>query len=134
VACVSFWAFKVMVSGANNWQQLFLSATLLDAWVPSSTGDLMSKDPTWLVAALVFFYALFPAILQLTVAASKATLMNMMVVAWACTAVVPLAFVGFDLEVSWSMQHQVRTDALGYVAHCHRGCWSKQHRVMYMSY
>jgi hypothetical protein len=30
VACVSFWAFKVMVSGANNWQQLFLSATLLD--------------------------------------------------------------------------------------------------------
>jgi hypothetical protein len=74
------------------------------------------------------------AILQLTVAASKATLMNMMVVAWACTAVVPLAFVGFDLEVSWSMQHQVRTDALGYVAHCHRGCWSKQHRVMYMSY
>jgi hypothetical protein len=35
--------------------------------VPSSTGDLMSKDPTWLVAALVFFYALFPAILQVMV-------------------------------------------------------------------
>lgn len=59
----------------------------------------MSKDPVWLVAAYIFFLGLFPAIMRLASPANKGTLLNIMGVLWLSTAVVPLAFVGFDLEL-----------------------------------
>ncbi len=61
--------------------------------------DLMSRDPTWLVAALLFYLAVFPALMKLALPATRGTLATIMAVAWASTAVVPLTFVGFDLEI-----------------------------------
>lgn len=98
VACVAYWAFELVAAGVNNWSELFLSATLLKAWLPAS-GDLASKDPSWAVAAYIFFLVLFPAMLRLMLSASKPTLLQIMSCAWAATTFMPLTFKGFDLEL-----------------------------------
>lgn len=61
--------------------------------------DLMSRDPTWLVAALLAYLAIFPALMKLALPATRGTLATIMAVAWGSTALVPLTFVGFDLEI-----------------------------------
>ena len=68
------------------------------AWMPGPS-DLMSRDPTWLVAALLAYLAIFPALMKLALPASRGTLATIMAVAWGSTALVPLTFVGFDLEI-----------------------------------
>jgi len=77
----------------------------MQAWMPSSA-SLMSKDPTWAVAALMFYYLLFPAIVRLVGPASRSTLVQILFCTWISTSVVPLAFVGFDIELG-SVPHLV---------------------------
>jgi hypothetical protein len=61
--------------------------------------EIVSKDPMWVVAAYMFFLGLFPVVMRMASPANKGTLLNIMVVGWLATAVVPLAFVGFDMEI-----------------------------------
>ena len=98
VAVAATWAFNLIMTGVGSLSQLFLAGSLVDAWMPNSS-DLMSRDPTWLVAALIFYLSFFPALLRLVLPAERATLGYLMATAWASTAVMPLTFVGFDLEI-----------------------------------
>lgn len=67
--------------------------------MPSSTTDIIIKDPTWFISALFFFFLIFPTVMKMLAAASKATLMNILFTTWLSTALVPLVFVGFDMEI-----------------------------------
>ena len=98
VAVAATWAFSFIMSGTGSLTQFFLAATCVDAWMPNSP-DLMSRDPTWLVAALLFYLSFFPALLRLALPATTGTLMSLMATAWASTALMPLTFVGFDMEI-----------------------------------
>jgi hypothetical protein len=91
------------MSGTGSLAQFFLAASCVDAWMPNSP-DLMSRDPTWLIAALLFYLSFFPALLRLALPATRGTLMSLMATAWASTALVPLTFVGFDMEIGAAPQ------------------------------
>lgn len=98
VAVAATRAFAFIMTGTGSLTQFFLAAFCVDAWMPNSP-DLISRDPTWLVAALLFYLTFFPALLRLALPASKGTLMSLMATAWASTALMPLTFVGFDMEI-----------------------------------
>lgn len=64
-----------------------------------NASDLMSRDPTWLIAAYIFYLSFFPALMRFMLPATRSTLGYIMATSWAATAVVALTFVGFDLEI-----------------------------------
>jgi len=91
-------SFSLLTTGTGSLRRFLLTASGLDAWTLGSP-DLLSRDPTWLVATLLFYLSFFPALLKLALPASRGTLLGVMATAWASTAVVPLTFLGFDLEL-----------------------------------